>query len=79
MGVFRRHEPAKELNTTLGGFVVRTDAEDEADESCWFCGRVVESDSAVLTIEPSGTGDPIRGSCHLECADRARGLLAPSA
>ena len=29
MGVFRRHEPAKELNTTLGGFVVRTDADDE--------------------------------------------------
>jgi hypothetical protein len=87
MGVFRRNEPSKELNTTMGRFVIRTetedtDTEDRVDEPCWFCGRPVDADSpdpaaeaAALTIEPFGPGEPYRSVCHVECAERVRGLL----
>ena len=78
MGVFRRHEPAKELSTTLGGFVVRTDADDEADESCWFCGRPVGAEEgATLVVEPFGGGEPSRTVCHVACVERARDSLKP--
>jgi hypothetical protein len=78
MGVFRRHEPAKELATTLGGFVVRTDEDDEDEESCWFCGRAVGAeDGAALVVEPFGGGEPSRTICHVTCVERTRGLLEP--
>jgi hypothetical protein len=84
MGVYRRDEQIKELNTTRGRFVVRTELEgDGPAEPCWFCGLAVDPDAqlasdqgAAITIEPFGTGEPFRGVCHVECLERARGSVA---
>jgi hypothetical protein len=85
MGVYRRDEQIKELNTTAGRFVVRSELDDaqRTDEQCWFCGLAVDADAqlasdegAVLTIEPFGAGEAVRGVCHVECAERARGSVA---
>jgi hypothetical protein len=82
MGVYRRDEQIKELNTTAGRFVVRTELEDADGELCWFCGRPVETSGesptggAALAIEPFGAGEPYHAVCHVACAERARGSLA---
>ena len=82
MGIFRRNEPSKELNTTTGGFVIRTETDSVVREPCWFCGGEVEVDArspsaqvAEMTIEPFGPGEAYHSMCHVECAERAKGSL----
>jgi hypothetical protein len=78
MGVRRREEQIKELNTALGSFKVSLGGEPAPQqEPCWFCGAdVAPGEGATLVVEPFGAGDPMRGVCHVACAERARGALS---
>jgi hypothetical protein len=77
MGIRRREEQIKELNTTAGRFRISTPTDAPRQDPCWFCGDdVAPGDGATLVVEPFGAGDPLRGVCHLACAERARDSLA---
>ena len=73
MGVRRRHVVTKTWRFRIGPRL-------EPDEPCWFCGRKVDPEidtgAAELAINPLGDGEPRRGYCHIECAERAKGSLA---
>ena len=86
MGVFRRHEPAREVSGQGPGkkdrFVIRAGRDGIVHEPCWFCGVELEfdardpkGDAAAVMIEPFGPGEPLHGVCHRACAERAKHSL----
>jgi len=77
MGVRRREEQIKELNTTAGRFRISTPSDAPQQDPCWFCGgEVAPGDGGSLLVEPFGAGETLRGVCHLACVERARGALS---
>jgi hypothetical protein len=80
MGLFKSRVSFKfDIDTS----VVEAGEDGVLKESCWFCGRQIETpianpatDAASFTIMRMAGGDPIRGVCHVACAERAKASLA---
>jgi hypothetical protein len=80
MGLFKSKVSFKfDIDTS----VAEADEDGVLKESCWFCGRQIETpitnpstDAAFFTITPVTGGEPIRGVCHAGCAERAKASLA---
>ena len=70
-------------------FKLRPDSDGVVRQPCWFCNTQVEfrpavgsrsetsaGDAGLLMIELFGTNEHMRGLCHRDCAERAKGSLA---